>query len=488
MNIIDKWLDSTTMYRLLIYTLSTLTIISIFFSLIGLNYYKITDLLVSFSVLNLIAVFTHILFSKVFRAPANLESTIITALIIFFVVEPANTIDNILWLIIISFASIATKYILAYHNKHIFNPAAIAILIAGLFQFGGATWWIASPYMLLPTLIAGLLIVKKIRRYDLFLSFIIVSSVTVVLYQFTNNVNPVTALTQHFVSWPTIFFATFMLTEPLSTPATRNMRILYASIAGILSSFPFHFYIINSSPELALVVANIFSFITGMRSRLTLRLKEKVLLAKDTYEFIFTKNHSFDFLPGQYLEWTSPHEKHDNRGVRRYFTISSAPHEKEVRVAIRFGDNLSTFKQNLLKMDIGDHFYATSLAGDFVLHQKNNLIFIAGGIGITPFISFIRDAIKNNYTLDAVLFYANKNDDIPYRELLDEAEQKIGLKVVYLKDFLTAEVIGQHCDDMTCMTYYLSGPHAMVESYKTLLLENNISHKNIKTDYFPGFA
>lgn len=488
MKYIDKFLDSITMYKLLIYTLFGLAFYSLALSLLGFLYYSPLALVASFFTLTIVSYFTHAVFQKIFRAPASAESTPITALIIFFIVEPSLHINNLLWICIIAFASVATKYIFVWKSRHIFNPAALSVLIAGLFQFGGAVWWVGTVQMLPLVIIAGLLIVKKIRRFDLFWAYIITSTTAALMFKMMNAETMFGALSQHFISWPTIFFATFMLTEPLSTPPTRNLRIFYGVVAGFLSSLPFNIGFVNSSPELALVISNIITFIFGMRSRLTLRLKEKIELAKDTYEFVFTKNHAFEFKPGQYIEWTLPSDHQDNRGTRRYFTISSAPHEKDVSIGVRFGENISTFKQDLLKLNPGDKLYATSLAGDFTLHSDKNLVFIAGGIGITPFISMIRDAMKHERKLDAVLFYANKDDNIPYKDVLSQAEQKIGIKVVYLKDFLTADIIKNNCKNTEEITYYLSGPHGMVEAYKTLLHDMKIPGHQIKTDYFPGFA
>ena len=82
------------------------------------------------------------------------------------------------------------------------------------------------------------------------------------------------------------------------------------------------------TPEIALVLGNIFSYIVSPKIKAMLTLVGRVKQTPNTYDFIFESDKKFSFLPGQYLEWTLGHDNTDDRGNRRYFTIASSPTEK----------------------------------------------------------------------------------------------------------------------------------------------------------------
>src|SRR3989344_3471118 len=126
---------------------------------------------------------------------------------------------------------------------------------------------------------------------------------------------------------------------------------------------------------------------------------EKKQETKDVMSFKFKTDEPLSWQPGQYLFYTLPNDGPDNRGVTRYFTISSAPFEKIViittRISLPAGRQVmpsSTFKKSLLNLKIGEKIEASGPDGDFTVeNHKKNYIFIAGGIGITPFRSILLD-------------------------------------------------------------------------------------------------
>jgi ferredoxin-NADP reductase len=202
----------------------------------------------------------------------------------------------------------------------------------------------------------------------------------------------------------------------------------------------------------------------------------KRLIGSQLYEFDFLPSQRFTFLPGQYLEWTIDPVHADSRGNRRYFTIASSPTETEVKLGIKIGEKHSSFKQHLL-------------------------VFIAGGIGITPFRSMAKYLTDTKEKRDITLFYACSNgNDFIYQNTF-EAAQAIGMKTIYVithtevvpKDWagetgrLDADMLQKHLSHCTDYHYYLSGPNAMVESYGKLLSELGVPRSQITTDYFPGF-
>jgi ferredoxin-NADP reductase len=150
-------------------------------------------------------------------------------------------------------------------------------------------------------------------------------------------------------------------------------------------------------------------------------------------------------------------------------------------------------------------------------NPSKKLVFIAGGIGITPFRSMIKyllDTQKENGGVgekrSIVLFYSNKTIlDIAYKDLLDEARVHLGIKTIYaINDFdsisnyplssndlsgmrkapITEKMIREEVPNYAERMFYLSGPHSMVIAFEKILLNMGIEKGNIKKDFFPGFA
>ncbi len=505
MKYIDGLLNKITMYRLVLYCLIGLSIIAIIFGFVGIISYRGSELSISLILLLAICSAVNYAFAKLYKAPVNIESTFITAYILFLIMFPAGSVQGALYLALTGFIAVASKYVIALNHKHLFNPAAFAPALLGFTPIGGAAWWVGSMYLLPLTLIAGLLIVRKIRREVLFFSCVVASIITVIVLGVVHDSNLLDIIKQHFLSWPIIFFAAVMVTEPLTTPPTKRLQIIYGALVGTISSWPFHIGTIFSTPELTLVMANLFSYSVSLRRRLTLVLKSKQEIATGTYEFIFDPGCTVAFKAGQYLEWTLPHAKPDDRGNRRYFTVASSPTERNLHLGVRYGDTCSSFKRALMNLEPGGHLTAGQLAGDFTLPADTTLplVFIAGGIGITPFRSMIKYLLDKKESRDIILFYTNRTAaDIAYNDLFAEGARVLKLKTVYIltergavpgdwsgeTGFITADMIKKHVPNFSSRQFYLSGPNGMVDSYAQLLKTMGVNRRQIHSDYFPGFA
>lgn len=501
---IDTFLNKITMYRLLVYVLSILSLIAVIYGFLGVLPFTGISFLISLAIIISSAYVSNEIFARIFRIPTNYESWLITALILFLTISPPIYTSDIYVSISASIIATASKYIFKFKNRHIFNPAAIALFTIGLFGFGNAIWWIGSIDLLIPALILSLLVVRKVRRFQMFFAFLITSIITICLFNLKNGLSITDSLYQGISSWPLIFFGTIMLTEPITTPPTNTLRKIYGALVGILFGLQFSAGPLFASPELALVLGNIFSFIVSSKQKLMLTFKEKVKLAENTYELVFDSNESLRFTPGQYLEWTLSANKNDSRGNRRYFTVASSPTESEIKLGVRFAKLGSSFKSTLLALKPSDKILVGHLAGDFVLPEdpKKPLVFIAGGIGITPFRSMIKYLVDTDEKRKITIFYANNiKEDISYKDIFDEASKKIGLETIYIltnKDlvpknwngevgYLTTDILKKYVKDYQTRTFYLSGPNAMVDAYKKLLKQMGINDKQIVTDYFPGF-
>jgi ferredoxin-NADP reductase/Na+-translocating ferredoxin:NAD+ oxidoreductase RnfD subunit len=508
-NLIDNLLNRVTMYRLVLYYLIFLLVAAVVLSFFGALPFQPIDLLVSLSVLVSVCWIANYAFARIFRVPANIESLYITAFILALIITPQSPSRYfsagsalLLWAGVWAMAS---KYILAIRRKHIFNPAALAVAIAAFTLNQAASWWVGTLAMMPFILAGGLLVARKIARFDLLLSFLGAACTVTLGATLVKGPGVLPAAGQFFADTPILFFAFVMLTEPLTTPPSRTSRVAYGAMVGFLLSPSLHFGRVYSTPELALLVGNVFSYLMSPKGRYLLTLKCKTQLAPDIYEFRFTCGRRVRFRPGQYLEWTLRHPRPDSRGTRRYLTIASSADEREVRIGVKFYAAASSFKRSLLAMRPGNEIVASQLAGEFALppNRREKLAFMAGGIGITPFRSMIRYLLDHNEERPITVLYSNKAaPEIVYADVLEEARERLGIKTVYtLTDAncvppdwqggigrVDAEMIANTVPDYRERTFYLSGPRSLVVGFEEVLGDMGIPRSRIKTDFFPGFA
>jgi ferredoxin-NADP reductase/Na+-translocating ferredoxin:NAD+ oxidoreductase RnfD subunit len=507
MKTIDKYLNRITMYRLLLYYLLVLVFLTSIFGFLDIIPYRGIDILASGAIAAIVCYISNFVFAKLLKATTNIESVFITALIVVLIFPAALPI-TFLPLIAVCVIAMASKYVLAYHKKHFFNPAAVAVFIIALFYPDfAATWWIGTSIMAVPVIIGGLLLMRRIQRGHMISVFLITYFLLTGISAFATN----PSLTSLMLVWQSslfssalFFFAFVMLTEPLTSPTTQRMRTIYAMIGGVLYATPvLRIAGIAFAPEMALLGGNIFSFFVNPKYRLSLPFIGKEQISPDTYLFKFQKTKGFKFIPGQYMEWTLSLFPSDSRGNRRYFSIASAPHEKELMIAVKFYPNGSSFKKELLQLSEGTRISASSLSGDFLLPKDNNtpLAFIAGGVGIAPFRSMLEDIIRNKKIVNIMILFANKKEeDILFPQTLRDAE-KYGIKTVHILTDKTsastswkgqvghvnATFIRDEIKDFDKRIFYISGPRLMVQNFEDILSKLGVKRKNIKVDFFPGY-
>jgi ferredoxin-NADP reductase/Na+-translocating ferredoxin:NAD+ oxidoreductase RnfD subunit len=502
---VDRMLGRITMYRLLLVWLLVLLGAGMVFGLLGWMPYSALDILVSTAFLVAVSLITNMVFAKVFGAAPASDSVYVTALILALLITPTAPFSQLPLLAWAAFLANASKYLLAWRRRHLFNPAALAVVITSLFLGQSASWWVGSLPMLPLVLLGGVLVVRQIRRFDLVWSFFMAVMVTLLGFGIFGGTDLALVAKQVALYSPMFFFAFVMLTEPLTAPATRGLQMVYGALVGVLFVPLVHFGSFYTSPEIALVVGNLFAYLTGPKTNPQLKLKGAEMLSTDTYEFVFESDAPFSFAPGQYMEWTLPHSRQDSRGNRRFFTLSSSPNHREVRMGVKFYPKPSTFKKRLLAMQPGESIAVCHLAGDFILprDRREKLAFIAGGIGITPFASMIRHMLDTKDRRDAVMLDANwREDDISYNALLREARDRLGLRTVHALSatdcvrqdwegcvgFVDSKMVREIMPDFRERTFYISGPPAMVSAAKRAVTELGVKSSRIRTDYFPGFA
>ena len=503
MNYIDSLINRITMYRLLLYYLLALVGAAMFFGAVGSLSYSPYAILLHAGLFVGLCYGLNFIFAKVYQAPTNGESSILTGLILALIVTPISSVKDVTFIAAAAGLAIASKYILAVKNKHIFNPAAIAVVLTALGPQESASWWIGSVVLMPFVLLGGLLIARKIRRNGMVFIFIGVALASTLAFAALSGHSIGTTL-QNTLFHSSLFFLAFvMLTEPWTSPTTKTKRYIYAVIVGTLFAPALHVGSIYSTPELALVIGNIAAFFMSPIVKAKLRLQAHTWYGASTQDIAFIPEYAFNYKPGQYIEMTLPHASADSRGLRRYFTLASSPTEDTVRIGVRYYENGSTFKQAFQNANEDTELSVGQLGGDFTLPKDptKKLAFVAGGIGITPFRSMVKYLDDTNDKRSVALLYAERTaEDIAYRDVFENARSNANVSTTYILSAagpdlphtnygrITPELIRATIPDYLERIFYISGPQSMVIGVKKELLTLGVPRRNIKTDYFFGYA
>jgi glycine betaine catabolism B len=497
---IDNILNNVTMYRLMVYVLGGYIGLGIIFALAGQLAFSVASMIVSLTLLLTSAYITDRVYARILKVPSNTESWLISSLILFLIVRPADSVSSGLYLLLAGALASLSKFVLARQGRHLFNPAALAAAIVSLTGLQSATWWIGSAIFWPVTLIGGLAIVRKIRRFALSATFA-ATAITVQLVVFAMHHQPLGAgMKGALIASPLIFLATVMLTEPATMPPRRNQQIIFAALVALLYATAWKVGPVYVYPEVALLVGNIYAYAVSPKFRVRMRLVTVRRFSDQVYDYVFRPDRRFAFLPGQYMEWTLEGVPYDSRGNRRTFTIASSPTEQDVHLGIKFYTPSSAFKSTLKRLQPGDSIYASQLAGNFTLDASNDkLVFIAGGIGVTPFRSMVKYLTDTKTTRDIVVLYAVTHaEELAYHDEFTKA-QLHGIRYVpivtepaneapgVINAKLSSELIARLVPDYQQRTFYVSGPNRMVDGIKGYLRSLRIAPTRIKTDHFSGY-
>lgn len=204
------------------------------------------------------------------------------------------------------------------------------------------------------------------------------------------------------------------------------------------------------------------------------------------------------FDAGQFIELRLTHTHPDERGERRWFTLSSAPGDKLLSITTKIAaKNGSSYKQALQALQPGDTATMSEAMGDFVLPRATEvpLIFVAAGIGITPYLSMLRSiAATGDHRNIRMIHGVPNEDEIIFQDVYLAAAQPVTTVVSNPSDSwggergrLSADIIlGLEKPSEDCMLY-LSGPEAMVEQLSAELLAAGVHKRQLVTDFFHGY-
>ncbi|WP_026702798.1 FAD-dependent oxidoreductase [Salibacterium aidingense] len=211
--------------------------------------------------------------------------------------------------------------------------------------------------------------------------------------------------------------------------------------------------------------------------------------SEGVHSFLFEKPKDVTWTAGQHGLFTITHKKVKNS--TKPFTLSSTPAENVVKITTLINDEPSEFKQALLELKHGMNIKMSGPVGSFHLKDNRPALLIAGGIGITPYRSVLKqleaEGRYNEKQLN-LLYMSNKMPDIFKEELGEMAENNVmNVKYVDSRDHLYEEIDKFITLYQNNGNYFIAGPKSMVDSISVDLRSKNISKRNITKDGFFGY-
>jgi len=233
------------------------------------------------------------------------------------------------------------------------------------------------------------------------------------------------------------------------------------------------------------------------------RIIRREELAEGKIGLYLERPEGFRFVSGHNIDVAlENHDQIDPADTSRTFSIASAPYEKELLIVARLRNN--PYKKALKTIPIGSNLVIDGPYGTFRMHhdQQRPAAFIVGGIGITPVISMLRQAARENLQYPVYIFYANRRfeDTAFYTELIDFAghfdnytfvptfTRQNTSKVEWAGEtgYIDRPMLERYIPDITIPQYYVVGPSPMVWG-SLQMLDGFVDRASIKVEDFTGF-
>ncbi len=495
-------------YRFVTVALAVLAVISVLGAIPGwVSIASPAAILATFAVAVLATALSGRAFAALLHTDHYGTSSLVTGLLLGFLLFPSLDPVGLLLVAAAGIVASASKYVLAIGGRHLLNPAAFAAFVVGLTGLSGSAWWVASPFLLPFVVVVAALVLIRIRVIGPAVLLVAVAAVLETVGQIRFGGTAGGALAATFTSTPIVFLAAFMFTEPFTLPPRRSQRWILAAVVGVLVALPyfvpFTIGTFSPSPESALLVGNLVSLAFARPVARQLRFARRVPLTDTITEFRFTPDRPITHVAGEYLELQVPHSRSDVRGTRRTLTIVSAPGDPELAVAVRMREPISSFKRSLDSLAVGATARAAMVSGAFVLpaDRRLPLVLVAGGIGITPFISQLRAEVAETAAgaaprdLVLVLRIASATE-IPYRDVLAGT----GARVLLIAPDADVIAVPEHwhttasldvasltavLPEPAARTAYVSGSPRFVGAAGRVLRQAGV--RRIRTDAFSGY-
>lgn len=222
----------------------------------------------------------------------------------------------------------------------------------------------------------------------------------------------------------------------------------------------------------------------------SLKLVTKEHVIDNIWSFRFQPSEPFTWIPGQFIRVDVPHEDPDEKGTSRWFTVASAPYEEIVQITTRVSD--STFKQALNAVPVGGKIQLLEHPdGDFGWQDSAlPLIFVAGGIGITPYHSILKQRVHDNLPIPATLVYGSRDEQVAFKEELEAWTAKDSQFTIHyiIGTRITAQSLAELLPDLNKSLVYVSGPDPLVDALSDDLLGNGLPQSQLRLDGFANYT
>src|SRR5687767_11753450 len=210
--------------------------------------------------------------------------------------------------------------------------------------------------------------------------------------------------------------------------------------------------------------------------------------------FRLSKPGGFSFRAGQSVTLSLIDPPPAANSTQRIFSLASAPFEEGLAVATRMRD-ASAYKNALKRLPLGARLKLKGPRGVMTLHEdrRRAAVFIAGGIGITPFMSMLRQAAHDRLEQRLFLICSNRRpQDTPFLAELQALVRENGqfrllARMTEQEGFVDGDTIRRFAGDATAPVYYLAGPPAMVEAMKAVLRRADVSDQDVRSEQFYGY-
>lgn len=233
---------------------------------------------------------------------------------------------------------------------------------------------------------------------------------------------------------------------------------------------------------------------------------KKEQLTNDTYTFFFKRTQDApDFTAGQYYEMKLDIKNPDERGDSRVFTISSSPTDREfISITTRIIQSSFKLRLNELKEEEIVEFGGPWDDLNFEETDTSPHVFIAGGIGVTPFHSIVKYVTDKNLKTPMILFVSWKNRDevifddffrsinnqvenFSYVPTLTDDEGLVPLRWTSEVGRIDRIMLEKYVYDITGSKYYFAGPQAMVKALKQTVKDLGVPDNRLISEDFEGY-
>jgi predicted ferric reductase len=208
---------------------------------------------------------------------------------------------------------------------------------------------------------------------------------------------------------------------------------------------------------------------------------------KDIFSLYLEPKQDFKFKSGQFCFLRIDR---DNLYARHPFTISSTPNDNLIRFTIKIYGN---FTQEASKLKKGDSIFLEGPFGGFIVNDNSkDLVFFAGGIGITPFISIIQNLIFKKSNQKIALFYCCKcKNDLIFEKNFNSCKNLKNIFILskenikgYEFGHINKDLILRNIPNYKNRIYYICGPETLKNETIRILKELKIKNENIKYESF----